>query len=89
VNNKILLEDCIKEFKESNQINLPDDDVFELFSLSQISKRYNLSYDDIENSIVDGSKEGASQFCDKYKYSVFNPYLKRLSTRILTLRTVH
>lgn len=62
MNNKILLEDCIEEFKKSNQINLPNDDVFELFSLSQISKRYNLSYDDIENSIVDGSKDGGIDF---------------------------
>jgi AIPR protein len=62
MNNKILLEDCLKEFKDSNQITLSNDDVFELFSLSQISRRYNLSYDDIENSIVDGSKDGGIDF---------------------------
>ena len=58
MNNSILLEDCIEEFKKNNELHLSKDDLFELFSISQVTKKSNLSVEDIESSIVDGEKDG-------------------------------
>ncbi len=58
MNNTLLLSDCIDEFKSKNSLNLKNDDIFELFSLFQITKKLNLTYDDIETAIVDGGKDG-------------------------------
>jgi len=57
-NNKIILEGCIKAFKESNELDLPQSEVFELFALSQIHKDRNITFENIENSIVDGGNDG-------------------------------
>lgn len=57
-NNRIILEGCINQFKISNEINLKDSEVFELFSLTQITKSYDLSYENVLNSIVDGGNDG-------------------------------
>lgn len=57
-NNRIILEDCLANFKTSNEIDLQDSEVFELFSLIQITKAYDLSYENIMNSIVDGGNDG-------------------------------
>ncbi|WP_201501862.1 hypothetical protein [Psychrobacter cibarius] len=37
-NNKIILDGCIKAFKESNEIDLSDSEVFEIFALTQVHK---------------------------------------------------
>lgn len=58
MNNSILLEDCIKEFEKNNELSLPKDDLFELFSISQVTKKSSLSVEDIESSIVDGERDG-------------------------------
>lgn len=53
-----ILDGCIENFKRDNQLSGKDTDLFEIFSLYQIFKEYNVSYDNIENSIVDGSNDG-------------------------------
>lgn len=57
-NNSIILEGCIGQFKQTNEIVLRDNEVFEIFALTQITKQYNLSYENIVSSIVDGSSDG-------------------------------
>ncbi|BBP45775.1 hypothetical protein THMIRHAS_11480 [Thiosulfatimonas sediminis] len=57
-NNKILLEGCIKKFQEVNELELEESELFELFSLTQIHKDQSITFENIENSIVDGSKDG-------------------------------
>ncbi|MBY0540884.1 MAG: AIPR family protein [Campylobacterales bacterium] len=57
-NDKIIIEGCIKIFKESNELDLKESEVFELFSLTQIYKDKNITFENIANSIVDGSNDG-------------------------------
>jgi hypothetical protein len=57
-NNKIILEGCIKVFKEDNELELPQSEIFELFALTQIHKDRNITFENIENSIVDGGNDG-------------------------------
>ena len=57
-NNKIILEGCIKIFKESNEIELNESETFEIFSLSQIHKDRNITFENIVSSIVDGGNDG-------------------------------
>ena len=57
-NNKIILEGCIKVFKETNELDLAQSEIFELFALSQIHKDRNITFENIENSIVDGGNDG-------------------------------
>ncbi len=58
MNNTIILNDCIKEYNEVNQLKMTESEIFELFTVSQFTKNFELSHDDIENSIVDGSLDG-------------------------------
>jgi hypothetical protein len=57
-NNKIILEGCISQFKSVNELVLNDGEVFELFALTQITKSFELSFENISNSIVDGGHDG-------------------------------
>lgn len=57
-NNKIILTGCITNFKANNGLTGQDSEIFELFALSQITKDFDLSFDDIEGSIVDGGNDG-------------------------------
>lgn len=57
-NNRIILEGCLNQFKSSNEIDLRDSEIFELFSLTQTTKSYDLSFENILNSIVDGGNDG-------------------------------
>ena len=57
-NNKIILEGCIKAFKESNEIDLTESETFEVFSLTQIHKDRNITYENILSAIVDGGNDG-------------------------------
>lgn len=57
-NNRIILEGCLSQFKTANEIDLKDSEIFELFSLTQTTKVYDLSYENILNSIVDGGNDG-------------------------------
>lgn len=57
-NDKVILEGCIKQFKEFNEIDLPESEIFELFSLSQIHKDRNITFENIQGTIVDGGNDG-------------------------------
>jgi hypothetical protein len=57
-NNRIILEGCLVQYKSTNEIELKDSEIFELFSLTQCTKSYDLSYENILNSIVDGGNDG-------------------------------
>lgn len=58
MNNVIILNDCVKEYKSNNELQTNDDETFEFFSIGQITKKSNLSFEDIEASLVDGTKDG-------------------------------
>lgn len=57
-NNKIILNGCIDQFKLENELIKNESEIFELFSLTQITKTYDLTFEEIENSIVDGGNDG-------------------------------
>lgn len=57
-NTTIILNGCIKQFKEENDLSLADSEVFELFSLSQILKNEDISFENIMDSITDGGQDG-------------------------------
>lgn len=57
-NNRIILEGCLSQFKTSNEIDLRDSEIFELFSLTQTTKGFDLSFENVLNSIVDGGNDG-------------------------------
>jgi len=58
MNNSIILNGCIEEFKKSNELSDPDSDIFGIFCLTQITKSYELTYEDLNNSNVDGGSDG-------------------------------
>jgi hypothetical protein len=57
-NNKIILNGCIEQFKSNNELSTGDSETFELFSMSQVTKSNDFSFEDIQNSIVDGGNDG-------------------------------
>lgn len=57
-NYKILLNGCIDQFKNKNELSTNESETFELFCLNQITKPFDLAFEEIENSIVDGSQDG-------------------------------
>jgi hypothetical protein len=57
-NYSIILNGCINQFKTNNEILGPESEIFELFGLTQITKQLDLTFEDIENSIVDGGNDG-------------------------------
>lgn len=57
-NTTIILNGCIKQFKEENDLSLAESEVFELFSLSQIMKNEDVSFENIMDSITDGGNDG-------------------------------
>jgi len=57
-NDVILLNQLLKEKRELNGDNIPESEFFELFTAEQILKDDDLSYDDLEAGIVDGSGDG-------------------------------
>jgi len=57
-NNRIILDGCIQQFQELNELELENSEIFEVFSLFQIFKNSNLTFENIQSSIVDGSDDG-------------------------------
>lgn len=58
-NERIILEGCIAQYKEDNELSaLRDGDIFELFAINEITKSYQLSFENIQDSIVDGGHDG-------------------------------
>ena len=60
-NNQILLKECIKQEREENYPDFEEDSFFELFSVSQLLKDFDLDDDEIMNGITDGANDGG---CD-------------------------
>lgn len=57
-NEQILIEAILDDFQKNISGNLKASEVFELFSAEQILKDNNLSFNEIEEGIVDGSLDG-------------------------------
>lgn len=59
-NKHVILQGCIEDFRESNSLgDMNDSDLFEIFSLCQIMKKYNgLSFENISDSITDAGNDG-------------------------------
>ena len=57
-NNTVILNNCIKEYEGKNEITLSDHEALVFFALEQITKYYELSYEEIEASIVNGGRDG-------------------------------
>jgi len=53
-NERIILEGCLSQYKNDNELSVRDSDVFELFALNEIKKSYKLSFENLQNSIVEG-----------------------------------
>lgn len=58
MNNTIILEGCLAQFKIQNGFSLDESSIFELFCLTQYNKNAEFSIDDIEASVVDGGNDG-------------------------------
>lgn len=57
-NSTIILKGCIDSFKTENNLTLKESEVFELFSLSQILKNEDVSFDNLMDSMTDGGQDG-------------------------------
>jgi hypothetical protein len=57
-NNTIILKDCLSEFINDNQLQLPDDQAFELLCSFLATKGFGLTFEDAEASITGGSQDG-------------------------------
>lgn len=57
-NNRIIIEQGLKEFSRLNFSGHEDSELFELYSLSLITKKLKLSFQDLEDSVVDGANDG-------------------------------
>jgi len=57
-NATIILKGCIESYKNENGLTSNDSEVFELFSLNQIMKNEDVSFDNLMNSITDGGQDG-------------------------------
>lgn len=58
MNNNIILDGCIEEFNNENELEIHESELFELFCLAQVSKHVDLTFDDLENSVIDGGQDG-------------------------------
>ncbi len=57
-NDIIILDQILTKRKEIIAPDLSDSDYFEIFSVEELLKEYNLDYEEIENSIVGGGHDG-------------------------------
>ncbi|MEE1220645.1 MAG: hypothetical protein U0K59_02295 [Bacteroidales bacterium] len=57
-NRQSILEKIIEDFQKNNELIDNNNSVFELFSLNQIMKANDVSFENITNSIVDGGNDG-------------------------------
>lgn len=59
MNNAILLEQILKTYQSQNNMDTrSDDQIFELFTAHQVTKEMDISYSDLEASLVDGPSDG-------------------------------
>lgn len=57
-NNRIIIQQSLKKFGETNGITGDNSELFELYTLSLITKKLKLSFQDLEDSVTDGSLDG-------------------------------
>lgn len=57
-NNSVMLDVCLNNFKTTNDLTQDNGELFEIFSLYQLTKKYNLPYNELEDCIVDGGGDG-------------------------------
>jgi len=58
MNNSIVLNGCIEEFTNKNELSTANSEIFELFCLSQVTKYLDITFDDLEDSTVGGGQDG-------------------------------
>ncbi|EPR07796.1 AIPR family protein [Ruminiclostridium papyrosolvens] len=59
MNNTLILQDCLEEFICQNELGeIKHQDAFEMFSILQITKESETSYDELSSCIVDGGLDG-------------------------------
>lgn len=58
MSNTVILNECLKEFKSQNALELADDEIFELFCGLEITKESDTDFSEIQSAIVDGGKDG-------------------------------
>lgn len=57
-NNRIIIQQSLKKFGKTNGITGDNSELFELYTLSLITKKLKLSFQDLEDSVTDGSLDG-------------------------------
>jgi AIPR protein len=57
-NSQVILNDVVKQLKSERAPEIPDSEYFEIFCTEQILKDFDLSYEEIEDGIVDGEHDG-------------------------------
>ncbi len=57
-NDQVILKQILQQKQEEMEHKLSESDFFEIFAVEQILKNFDLSYDEIENGIVDGGNDG-------------------------------
>lgn len=57
-NSQVILNDTLQQLHAERAPSLADDQYFEIFCAEQLLKDFDLSYDEIEDGIVDGSHDG-------------------------------
>ena len=85
-NDVILLNRLLEQRREEVVQDLTDTEYFDVFTADQVLKDYDLSHDDLESGIIDGSGDGG---IDSVYFFVNNvPYYEDLDTTELR-RSVH
>ena len=60
-NNQILIKQVVEQERNETTPNMSLDSFFEIFSISQVLKNFDLNNEEIENNITDGEHDGG---CD-------------------------
>ena len=71
-NNQILLESSLEDCGTSNDIK-GKNEIFDLFSVEQVTKNFEISSEEINDSLIDGGSDGGIDailfFCNKASFS--------------------
>lgn len=57
-NSQVILDDVLKQLKSERAPEMDESEYFEVFCAEQLLKDYDLSYDEIQDGIVDGEHDG-------------------------------
>lgn len=57
-NSQVVLDDILSVFHKERAPSLPEDEFFEIFCAEQLLKDFELSYDELQEGIVDGEHDG-------------------------------